>query len=90
MLHAGEICKCNYYLDEQNVPQPVILTNLDVCDTYEFRCFIQTTYFRKYPKLLLLIRKRKENKELQKLQNGYIRKKNTKITGKLHIQIVNT
>lgn len=45
---------------------------------------------RKSKKLLLAIRKQKENKELQKLQNGYTRKKNTKITGKLHIQIVNT
>ena len=33
-------------------------------------------------------RNQKEHKELQKLQHGYIRKKNTKITSKLHIQIV--
>ena len=32
----------------------------------------------------------KGNKELHKLQNGYTRKKNTKNTSKLHIQIVNT
>lgn len=45
---------------------------------------------RKSKKLLLAIRKQKENKELQKLQNGYIRKKYAKNTGKLHIQTVNT
>ena len=45
---------------------------------------------RKSKKLLLAIRKQKENKELKKLQNGYMRKKNTKNTSKLHIQIVNT
>ena len=31
-----------------------------------------------------------ENKELQKLQNSYNGRKNAKITGKLHIQILNT